>query len=145
MSTSAVTSPPYTEDCKDAAVADVKLSKFAREPDAGPKNTVSSNFLASARGRRAISASYNDAASRLNSSENGTMTASLCACMIFLSRVGLDTGFVPVSDTQDAVGSPVMTGICAPLPGSAIWRASCIIMEPSCVFCKISVDTSLGN
>ena len=72
--------------------------------------------------------------SRLNSLENGTMTASLYACITFLESPGFLTGFTPVSVTHSASGSEVMTGMVRPQPGSAILVARDMIAESSCAF-----------
>ena len=65
--------------------------------------------------------------------------------MVFVVRLGLETGFASVSSTQFAVGSPVITGMLRPRPGSAIRRARRMMaLEPS-VFCMISRDTSVGR
>ena len=55
------------------------------------------------------------------------------------------TGFFSVSPTQPASGSPVITGMVTPRPGSGICRASAMMALDSWVFCKISLDTLPGR
>lgn len=65
--------------------------------------------------------------------------------MTLVARVPRLTGFFSVSPTHAASGSPVMTGMVTPRPGSLMERASAMTAELSCVFCRISLDTSPGR
>ena len=77
-------------------------------PGAVVLRIVASNFAAMAAGRRRTSSSYRARLSRTNSSENGSMTASLYGVMVLVPKVWVETGLALVSATQLAVGSPVM-------------------------------------
>ena len=65
--------------------------------------------------------------------------------MILVSSVPRLTGFFAVSATHAASGSPVITGMVTPRPGSLICWARDMTAELSCVFCRISLDTSPGR
>jgi hypothetical protein len=97
-----------------------------------------SNFFARTPGSRCTSAVYRPGRSRRNSSENGTITASLYGVIVLFPSVGRDTGFASVSATHVAVGSPVMIGMETPRPGSAICCAAPMTPDASWVSCQMS-------
>ena len=115
------------------------------EPGALVPMMVWSNFLASANGRRRTHSAYSAALSRRNSSENGSMTASLYGRMLFLLKEWVATGFASVSETQSAAGSPVMVWMSMPGPGIAMRRASCMKADSSSTLPQISELTSAGS
>ena len=59
-----------------------------------------------------------------------------CAFFIFivLGAVARLTGFSADSATQSAVGSPEITGMVRPEPGTDTWRASCWTTDASSIF-----------
>ena len=70
------------------------------------------------------------------------MTAAVYGVISFEPKVGRETGFSSVSETQSASGSPVMMSTETPEPGRSTRWASCMAADVYSAADQISADCS---